>query len=487
MPRRCVLPGAQLARLPVHPTMFSRILLCTAALALGAATFGAHAHDGPLDPTFGDGGMRNYGFQSFNGSGRNDRAAAVACPGPNGTLVVTGEASDATRLVTMRLLPNGEYDPAYGAAGRVSVPFAMTQEYYMAGLCLPNGKILLARRLNTGADNEMNIQLLRLDAATGQLDASFGQGGTSLLDLDSWQSGLSRTESPLALTPLDGGEVLLSGHVGMSGRLVAFAARIRDDGTVPIARVYIDVANRPTANTLMTAMLASDGTIWGIVEGAYPPSTRVTPFRVRLDRATLAWIDTPDAPPNSTGNPIYAGRGVRVRGDVLAVPQIQFVEGSKPVRYLTGLMIYRPDGKFYLPLPDASLPGETLTLAGTYALQSALVLPGDRVLATYSIVRSGTDTPRGMHLAMAQIGPAIGSDHVDTTFGSGGAQTAAFRAVGSGCPETLVEQDFSGVALWSGAPVLVGNVDASCSNDGGGRDYLVARMSVDRIFASSLE
>ena len=41
--------------------------------------------------------------------------------------------------------------------------------------------------------------------------------------------------------------------------------------------------------------------------------------------------------------------------------------------------------------------------------------------------------------------------------------------------------------LWSGAPVLVGNVDASCSNDGGGRDYLVARMSVDRIFASSLE
>jgi hypothetical protein len=467
--------------------MFPQILVWTAALALAAVTPGANAHDGPLDPTFGDGGMRNYGFQSVNGSGRNDRAAAVACPGPGGTLVVTGEASDATRLVTMRLLPNGDYDPSFGAGGRVSVPFAMTQEYYMAGLCLPNGKILLARRLSTDASNDTDVQLLRIDAATGQFDASFGQGGASLLDLDSWQSGLGRTESPLALTPLDGGEVLLTGHVGLSNRIVAFAARVREDGSVPAARVYIDAANRPIANTLMTAMLASDGTIWGIVEGAYPGSTRVTPFRVRLDRTTLAWIDTPDAAPNATGNPIYAGRGTRVRGDVLAVPQIQFVEGSNPARYLTGLMIYRAGGKFYLPLPDAGLPGETLTLSGTYAMQSAVVLPGDRVLAAYSVERSGNATPRGMHLAMVQIGPAIGSDRVDTTFGDGGARTAAFRAAGSGCQESLVEQDFSGAALWNGAPVLVGNVNASCSNDGGGLDYLVARIAVDRLFASGLE
>lgn len=467
--------------------MFRRILLCTAALVASAAAFGARAHDGPLDLAFGDGGMRHYGFQSFNGSGRNDRAAAVACPGPNGTLVVTGEASDATRLVTMRVLPNGDYDPSYGAAGRVSVPFAMTQEYYMAGLCLPNDKILLARRLRVDASNEMNIQLVRLDATTGQLDPSFGQGGTSVLDLDSWQSGLERTESPLTLTPLDGGEVLLTGHAGLPTRIVAFAARIRDDGSVPAVRVYTDVANRPTANTWMTALLASDGTIWGVVEGSYPGTTRVTPFRVRFDRMTLAWIDTPDAPPATTGNSIYAGRGVRVRGDVLAVPQIQYIAGSTPAHYQAGLMIYRASGKFYLPLPDASLPGETLTLSDTYALQSAVLLPGDRVLATYAVMRSGTGLRRGMHLVMTQIGPAIGSDRVDTTFGVDGAATAAFRVAGSGCTEPLVEQDFAGAALWNGAPVLVGNVDANCSNDGGGRDYLVARVAVDRLFADGLE
>lgn len=465
-----------------------RYLKTLITLVLCAAATTAGAHDGPLDLAFGDGGMRNYGFQSFNGSGRNDRAAAVACPGPNGTLIVTGEASDATRLVTARLLPDGDYDPSFGAGGRVSVAFAMTQEYYMAGVCAPNGKILLARRVRTDANGEMDIQLLRIDANTGQLDASFGQGGSTTLDLDTWQAGLQRTESPLSLTLLDGGEALLSGHTALDNRITAFAARIRDDGTVPVARVYADVANRPEANTFMTAALASDGTLWGIIEGTYPGSTRVTPFRVRFDRTTLAWIDTPDAPPGATGNPIYAGRGVRVRDNVLAVPVIQFIDGTNPPRYQAGLMIYRADGKFYLPLPDTSLLGETtLTFSETYALQSAVALPGDRVLAALAVGRRGEGVHRGMHLAMVRIGTAIGSDVLDTTFGTGGAQTAAFRAAGSGCTETLPGQDFSGIALWRGAPVLVGNVDAACSNDGGALDYLVARLNVDRLFADGLE
>ena len=150
-------------------------------------------------------------------------------------------------------------------------------------------------------------------------------------------------------------------------------------------------------------------------------------------------------------------------------------------------MIYRTGGKIYLPLPDASLPGETVTLTSTYALQSAVALPGNRVLAAIAISRVGESTERGMHLAMAQVGPAIGSDGVDSTFGVGGAQTAAFRVSGSGCQEPLVAQDFSGIALWRGAPTLVGKVDAGCVNDGSGLDYLVARVGVDRLFANGLD
>ncbi len=467
--------------------MVPQIARWLAALALAATAVSADAHDGPLDPYFGDGGMRSYGFQSFNGSNRNDRAAAVACPGPDGTLVVTGEASDAHRLVTMRLLPNGDYDPSYGAGGRVSVEFAMTQEYYMAGLCLPDSKILLARRVRIGEPAEANIQLMRIDATTGRLDTSFGQQGATMLDFDSWQAGLQNVESPLSLTLLDGGEVLLSGHVSAAGRFVAFAARIRDDGHVPVARVYADAPNRATANTFMAAMLAGDGYIWGVIEGSQPGSARVTPFRVRFDRMTLQWIDVPDALPNTLGDDIYGGRGVRVRDGVLVVPLIQAVRGSSPRRNRPGVMIYRAAGKIFLPLPEPSLAGESLTIATHFALQSALVLPGGRVLVAFATTRSGTSTLNGMHLAMVQVGSTIGSDGLDKTFGLGGAQSAAFRPVGSACPMATVAQDFSGLAYWNGAPTLVGNVDSSCSNNGGGIDYLVARLHAERVADNAVD
>src|SRR5690606_21580816 len=103
----CVLHRARLAREPQATPMFPRNHFWLAALVVAAVTSFAIAHDGPLDPRFGDGGMRNYGFQPFNGSGREDVATAV-CQGPNGTLLVVGEASDARRIVTMRLLPNGD-------------------------------------------------------------------------------------------------------------------------------------------------------------------------------------------------------------------------------------------------------------------------------------------------------------------------------------------------------------------------------------------
>lgn len=477
--------SARLARKPIDTFMISRFRKMLFSISLCAAAVAANAHDGPLDPFFGDGGMRSYGFQSYYGSGRDDKAAAVACPGPNGTLVVTGEASNATRLVTMRLLPNGDYDPSYGYGGRVSVEVAMTPEYYMAGLCLPGNKILLARRTRIGTIGETNIQLLRLDAGTGRLDPGFGQGGATMLDLDAWHAGLQRTESPLALIPLDGGEVLLTGHVSVADRVAAFAARIQDDGYVPVARVYTDVAHRATANTFMAAMTASDGNLWGIIEGKQPGSDRVTPFRVRFDRMTLQWLDMPDPLPNRTGDEIYGGRGVRVREDVLAVPLIQHIVGSSPARGLPGIMIYRATGKVFLPLPAPSLPGEALTISYLYALQSALLLPGDRVLVSFAVTRSGESTPIGMHLAMVQVGPAIGSDGLVKSFGIGGAQTARFRPVGGSCTAAPVAQDFSGMAVWNGAPALVGNVDSSCNNSGGGLDYLVARLDVERVYATA--
>ena len=466
--------------------MFPRNHFWLAALVLAAVTSFANAHDGPLDPRFGDGGMRNYGFQPFNGSGREDMATAV-CQGPNGTLLVVGEASDARRIVTMRLLPNGNYDPSFGAAGRATLELPITHDEYMAGLCLPGGKILLARRLQIDENQESNIQLLRIDANTGQLDPSFGQTGVVLLDLDDWQSGLARRESPYALVALDQGEALVLGQAGMGTRRVAFAARVRADGNVPVARIYADTAGRATANVMMTATLASDGTIWGIVEGAQPGSSRVTPYRVRFDRTTLEWIGVPDPLPNATGPDILGGLGVPVGRDTLAVPVIQEVEGTEPLRFVHAMMIFRPEGKVFLPLPAPEFAGEQLSAADNYARQQAVLLPGNRVLSAATLRRPDNHVLRAIHFALVEIGPHNGQDRVDTAFGVGGAQTAAFRPTGGSCAGTLVMQWLSGMTVWAGSPVFVGAVDAGCSSGDGGLDYLVGRIGVDRIFVAGFE
>ncbi|WP_313918710.1 hypothetical protein [Tahibacter sp.] len=467
--------------------MLSRLRNCLAALMLAGAAFPAAAHDGPLDLRFGDGGMRNYSFQSVNGSGRTDRAA-VACAGPDGTLVVTGIASEAQRIVTMRLLPDGAYDPAFGGGdGRESFALPATPEYFTAGLCLPEARILLARRVRVDESGEMNIQLLRIDANTGLLDPAFGQNGVVMLDLDTWQGGLGRTESPYALVALDGGEVLLTGHASLPDRIVAFAALVTTAGQIPVARVYVDAPDRETAATFMTAMLASDGNIWGVIEGKQRRSDRVTPFRVRFDRRTLEWLDVPDALPGTTGDQVYGGVGTRVREDVLAVPLLQHVAGTTPPQSLPGLMIYRAGGKVFLPLPPPNLPGESLNFPLTYGTQSATLLPGGRVLFAAAVGHPGDNAPRGMHLAVVQVGTSIGSDRVDTSFGVNGAQTAAFRPIGGSCTNVLAAQRFSAGTVWAGQPVLVGDVDSGCNNDGGGIDYLVARIAVDRIFANGLD
>lgn len=465
--------------------MFPRVLTWLTTLLLASAGGGAAAHDGPLDAGFGDGGMRAYGFQSVNGSGRDDRAA-VACPRADGGLVVVGAASDARRIVTVRLLPNGDYDPAFSSDGRETFELAMTPATPMAGLCLPDGKILLARRLDAATAGQSDVQLVRLDGNTGLPDASFGQNGVHLLDMDSWQSGLDGVESPYALAALDGGEVLVMGRVRRASRNVAFAARVTADARVPAARVFVDAPNRATANVLLTAVPAGDGRLWGIVEGIQPGSTRVTPFRVRFDRQTLQWLDVPDPLPGA-GEDIYSGRGVRVRDDVIAVPLMQAVAGTTPPRFLPALMVYRAGGKVFLPLPPPSLPGETLAMSTAYASQSVTVLPGGRVLVAAAVGRPGELVDRGIHLAIVRIGAAAGDDTLETSFGVGGAQTAAFRPAGAACAGALVEQSFAAGTFWRGQPVLAGYADADCSNPGGGRDYLVARLRTDRVFADGFD
>lgn len=135
----------------------------------------------------------------------------------------------------------------------------------------------------------------------------------------------------------------------------------------------------------------------------------------------------------------------------------------------------------------AELGGEALSLRPSFAEQAVTVLPGNRVFYAATLGRAGEFGGYGVHTGLAVIGAAIGQDRVDTTFGNGGAQSAAFRPVGGSCTGALVPQWMSALTTWAGLPVFVGTVDMACSNPDLRTDYLVGRVLVDRIFVGGFQ
>jgi uncharacterized delta-60 repeat protein len=172
--------------------------------------------DGTPNPGFGTGGI-----VSTDILGGGDQANAVAVQ-PDGKLVVAGFA---TRngidgdFALVRYKPDGTLDQSFGTNGVVTTDLGTRGDDARALLIQPDGRIVVA-----GTADE-DIALARYTPA-GQLDATFGHGGTTITDL-----GSEDVANGIALTP--DGEIEVAGFtLGAHVDRDFLLARYRADGSL---------------------------------------------------------------------------------------------------------------------------------------------------------------------------------------------------------------------------------------------------------------
>src|SRR6476619_429282 len=102
--------------------------------------------------------------------GGTDAARAVLVQ-PNGRIVVAGGGGPASSFCIVRLrAANGTLDPTFGSGGKRLIDFGTDDEAAHGAALQPDGKIVL------GGDSRLQPAIARLKA-NGSLDPAFATGG----------------------------------------------------------------------------------------------------------------------------------------------------------------------------------------------------------------------------------------------------------------------------------------------------------------------
>lgn len=441
------------------------------------------AHVGPVDPSFGDAGMKSYGFQAVNGSTQHDYAA-VGCSAADGTFTSTGIASGQNRIVTMRLLPNGAYDESFGSGGRVSVNLPGSYNDFVPGLCQPDGHMVMARAV-TAEDGEQHLQIMRVLKHTGQLDvAGFGSGGLVHVNLDNYYPDqLGTQEMPLGVNALSNGDIAVTGQTThVDGRKRGFVVLLASNGAIRSVRVLESFAYE-SANTVVE--VPADGTSSAKLWVFGKEFDYAGAYRLTLERQTLEPVGQVLRATYDPSSPIALGSGRAVDAETVVMPAA--VRSIMPSVLPNALVFvfHRNQGTF-VAMPAASLAGNFLEPVRTPGHQAITVLPGRRVLMAAPAKTVNPNANDAMYLGMARIGRTLNGDRVESGFVGAAAQPAVFQVPNPNC---LGGSDFnhkvSRLTLWLGMPVLVGSVNVPCHTDDD--DYLVARIRPDYLFADGLD
>jgi uncharacterized delta-60 repeat protein/uncharacterized repeat protein (TIGR01451 family) len=148
--------------------------------------------DGTLDPTFGTGGRVVTDFQ-----GSNDGALAVAIQ-TDGRIVAAGAATIGPRFdfALARYNPDGTLDPTFGTGGKVATNFSgLNCNDQASGLVVQSDGMIVAAGVGTPADGNLCASFTDFALArytpNGNLDPSFGPGGTVVTDFATKDDGAS--------------------------------------------------------------------------------------------------------------------------------------------------------------------------------------------------------------------------------------------------------------------------------------------------------
>ena len=195
--------------------------------------------------------------------GGTDVANAVLVQA-NGRIVVAGGGGPASSFCVVRLrAANGTLDPTFGSGGKRTIDFGGDDEGVYGAALQPDGKIVLA------GDSHLTPAVARLKA-NGSLDTTFAAGGKKPF---SW-GALGRA---MAVLVLPNGKILLAGFSGPEG------------GNVQVARL-----NATARSTRRSAPAAS------------PRSTSAA--------TTSAWHGAPGRRTDPRGGPVDDGGRRSSRG-----------------------------------------------------------------------------------------------------------------------------------------------------------------------------
>lgn len=177
----------------------------------------AHAAQGDLDLTFGNGGKVTTQF----GGGGDSVHALVAQP--DGKIVAAGTSSNSDFAVA-RYNIDGSLDFTFGSGGKVTTDFFGNRDVAVAVALQPDGKIVAAGHAFDAPGNNIVFALARYNS-NGSLDSTFGSGGKV--------TG-GGTEAESVVIQLDN-KILVGGYTigsGLPNNLDFDLVRLNPDGTL---------------------------------------------------------------------------------------------------------------------------------------------------------------------------------------------------------------------------------------------------------------
>jgi uncharacterized delta-60 repeat protein len=323
--------------------------------------------------------------------GGTDGARAVLVQ-PNGRVVAAGGGGPASSFCVVRLrAANGTLDPTFGSAGKRVVDFGGDDESVYGAALQPDGRIVLA------GDSRLQPAVARLKA-NGALDTTFDGDGKKTF---SW-GALGRAT---AVVVAPNGKILLGGFSGPEG------------GNIQVARLKANGALDTTFATGGIATIDFGGDDFGEAMVRQADGRIVVAGRSSAAGAVVARLRAA-----GTLDPDFGGDGrVTLPGGgsvsaVLVQPDRKIVvAGNASTSAMMTVTRLMPDGS-----PDTTFDGDgtaTIDFGSTADLAAGVVLQPDGKIVVAGYTQASED------VAVARLN-ANGSP--DATFGVAGKATVDF-------------------------------------------------------------
>jgi uncharacterized delta-60 repeat protein len=410
---------------------------------------------GKLDPAFGTGGVVTGGpnLPAF--------AAGVATQA-DGKIVAVGDSSATGGIVIIRYNPDGSLDQSFGTGGVVNTVVG-AGDFPGSVVIQEDGKVVVAAEEIDPVTFQFNVLVVRYDP-DGNLDQSFGSGGSVITALSNGQNFFMGTSSPgsvviqspsNAVTLTEDGQIVVVGTAstttpgGPQNTGLVIAEYDQHGNLVPgfgSAGLVIVTSFTDSAGNTFTAPEANSVAVDGrgriLVAGDTTPPVLNPPF-LGLEGALLARFN-PDGSPDQTfgfhgavtnvfdvaGSNVFAPGGESVNAVAVRPDGKIVVAGSTidPESLSTSFAVeqFNRDGS-----PDLNFGSHGIVLWGTadgffnvLNATSLVLQPGGDVVVAGS---EQTDLFGGSSLGIMRLRP---NGTFDPSFGSGGVVTANTNSIG---------------------------------------------------------